>query len=233
MLTGTVIHLAHRQHRLRRNVPKIWGNARCKHNICAAWAFTRRANGVTQDGAKVAGGTFLKWQKERRLKSGASSQRTYIWNVASAMLTSQRSQWSDRSPSSHGHSAQVLEQCWNRRGKSAQFCVHQAWCVRCSMHFRAGHQCVLILPHRWCRCYTESQGGMQIHLRLEAFYNWVNLNSESKLGFSFRLNPVATRTPVSWVLLQEGSKIKATFGSSYSFSKVYIRCMWPFVSLRV
>lgn len=70
MLTGTVIHSAHRQHHLRRNVHKIWGKARCKHNICAAWAFTRRANGVTQDGAKVAGWTFLKGQKERRLKSG-------------------------------------------------------------------------------------------------------------------------------------------------------------------
>lgn len=70
MLTGTVIHLAHRQHHLRRNVHKIWGKARCKHDICAAWAFTRRANGITQDGAKVAGWTFLKGQKERRLKSG-------------------------------------------------------------------------------------------------------------------------------------------------------------------
>lgn len=73
MLTGRATRLAHRPHHLGRNeqeVRKMWGEKTWREgDVCAAWAFTRRANGVTQDRAKVAGGTFLEGA-ERRWRSG-------------------------------------------------------------------------------------------------------------------------------------------------------------------
>lgn len=155
-----MIHLAHRQHHLRRNIHKIWGNARCKHNICVAWAFTRRANGVTQDGAKVAGWTFLRGQKERRLKSGdrvftedlrlaRSLSRAYVAAFAVVRPVSLFTR-----ALSTGAGA-VLKQ---EREKCPVFVYHQAWCVRCSMHFRAGHQCVWIFTSQMVQMLHKEPG---------------------------------------------------------------------------
>lgn len=99
------------------------------------WGKGSRMN-IPEKGRKREG-----WGRE-----AVSSQRTYIWRVASAVLTSQRSQWSDWSPSSHGHWAQVLEQCWNRGGREKCPVLFTSGLVcggRCSVYFRAGHQCVL------------------------------------------------------------------------------------------
>lgn len=189
MLTGTVTHLAHRQYHLRRNVHKSWGNARCKRDICAAWAFTRRANGVTQDGAKVAWWTFLKGQREGQESGGCVfTENLHLVCSASAMLTSQRSQWSDWSPSSHGHWAQVLEQCWKRGRKGPGFqeiryVLEQATSVFCPDFTSQMVQMLHKEPGRNA-CFSESDSSPP----------------ENILHHHF------TGTNVSWFLLRASSK---------------------------
>lgn len=127
-----------------------------------------------------------------------SPQRTYVWSG-------------------------VLQPCLHRRGRSGLtgLPLHTGTEHRCWSSAETGEGkdpvfrregtlyssqgaavFVWILPHRWCRRYTKSQGGMrafqrQIHLRLKTFYNLVTLNSEYKLAFSIILNPVATGSNVS------------------------------------
>lgn len=52
-----------------QNSGRCGGGAWREGDVCAEWAFTRRANSVTENGAKVAGWTFLKGA-ERRWRSG-------------------------------------------------------------------------------------------------------------------------------------------------------------------
>lgn len=63
----------------------------CEHEICLASAFTRRANGVTQDGAKVAGGAFLKEQKEGGHQEAVPSHRSHMSVLQPCLRRSARS----------------------------------------------------------------------------------------------------------------------------------------------
>lgn len=73
--------------------------------------------------------------RERRWWSGGCAFTENLQPVwVSARLTSHRSQWSDWSPSSHGHWAQVLEQCWEG-GRGGKLHVRRMHSITGNQHY--------------------------------------------------------------------------------------------------
>lgn len=115
MLTGRASRLAHRPRRLGRNEHKSWRDVgKCMWQTCCLCSVSvyppcRRCHTGWGKGSRMN----IPERAEKRLMSGGCVFRENLQLVPliSAVLTSQRSQCSDWSPSSHGHWAQVLEQC--------------------------------------------------------------------------------------------------------------------------
>lgn len=152
-------------------------NACCKRAVCAAWAFTRRADGVTQDGAKVAGWTFLKGQKKVDVRRLRLQRELTSWCLVFQPCLRRSARSGPTGPPLHTgteHRYWSSAKTGEGREKCPDLFVSGLTCNADGyMHYITGHQCyVRILPHRWCRCYTKSQGGThacqrQIRLHLK------------------------------------------------------------------